>query len=272
MLTRVLKFFKPLYSFGLDHPRVAKIMFSILSVIYWIIDRYYRRQSTQYTTRLDNQPKLLLITIAFNNPALIEKQIELINRFAEPGTVLLIADNSTDISHRQTIKAVCETKDVAYISLPKNPWQQANLSHGITLNWIYYNVVKKVKPFSFGFLDHDIFPVSAIKILEQLKNTPLYGLKQSRQNAEFSAWYLWAGFCFFRFDYMKTKFIDFNPQVLATWHSYLGLDTGGANYKVLYKETPLAEVTFAQSSYLENGSEKIDNWVHISKSSFRTPE
>jgi hypothetical protein len=245
-------------------------MFSFLSLIYLIVDKHYRQQPAQYATELNSQPKLLLITIAFNNPTLIEKQIELINKFAEPSTTLLIADNSSITHKRQIIREICETKNIAYISLPKNPWQQANLSHGITLNWIYYNVVKKVRPFSFGFIDHDILPMSEIKILEKLEDTPLYGLKQIRQNDELSAWYLWAGFCFFRFDYIKTKFIDFNPKVLANWHSYIGLDTGGANYDNLYKNTRPTEVSFAELSYLKNGFEKIDNWFHISKASFRT--
>jgi hypothetical protein len=44
MLTRVLKFFKPLYNFGIKYPLTAKITFSAFSVINSITNKYYRQQ------------------------------------------------------------------------------------------------------------------------------------------------------------------------------------------------------------------------------------
>ena len=33
-----------------------------------------------------------------------------------------------------------------------------NRSHALAMNWIFYNLVVEIKPYYFGYLDHDCFP------------------------------------------------------------------------------------------------------------------
>ena len=52
-------------------------------------------------------------------------------------------------------------------------------------------------------------------------------------------WFLWAGFCFFRFDAVKDKSLDFGQD----W--FVGLDTGGGNWNALYHDADLARFEMA---------------------------
>ena len=60
-------------------------------------------------------------------------------------------------------------------------------------------------------------------------------------------------------------------MVLANWHEHIGLDTGGANYRLLQGKI-LEERTSAKHVQLSTGSDLIDNCIHLSKASFRNPE
>ncbi len=213
----------------------------------------------------------LLISISFNNPILVEKQIHECKKYAPQNTQLIIADNSRDKKARRQIAALCAREQIIYIPLPKNHRQQPNLSHSSALNWVYYNFVCTVEPLNFGFIDHDIFPVEHITIADTLGQTPIYGLRQDRQSVDKKAWYLWAGFCFFRFAFVKTLPLNFSCIVLSDWQSFLGLDTGGGNFSVLYKNIPPTSVTFAtQTLKTATRHEKIDGWWHLQKASFQT--
>src|SRR5690606_21815744 len=61
-----------------------------------------------------------------------------------------------------------------------------------------------------------------------LATSPFYG--DIRRSGE--RWFLWAGFCFFRFDVVGEKPLDFGLD----W--FLGIDTGRGNWQVLYRDVP----------------------------------
>jgi hypothetical protein len=219
---------------------------------------------------LNNLPKdnLWIVCVAFNNSILIKKQIESFRKNAGSEITLIIADNSSDKNKRDIIKIMCEQEKICYIDLPKNPRTQVNLNHSLSLNWIYYNIIKEEQPFAFGFIDHDIFPLSKIDIKEKLNTYDAYGLKQERNRDNIQAWYLWAGFCFYRTAYLNSFKPNFSSVVISNWKNGIGLDTGGGNFERIYKNSNI-KVLFAKKQIDSNGSEIIDNWMHIAKASFK---
>ncbi|MBT3666309.1 MAG: hypothetical protein HN548_02430 [Opitutae bacterium] len=186
------------------------------------------------------------------------------SRFAK-NTTLIVVDNSTDIDSRDEIRVICISNNIHYVSLPKNPEWHPNRSHALAMNWVYYNLTKKLSPKFFGFLDHDCFPFAEFDLNRKLNKKVIYGEKRiSEKNPKI--WSLWAGFCFFNYSSMGNKKINFTHSI------ELGLDTGGSNWNGLYKSIKFEDqCSFSQVcmnnelrlNFKQDFNSVIDNFVHI---------
>ncbi|MEP7031901.1 MAG: hypothetical protein ABI830_13280, partial [Pseudolabrys sp.] len=147
------------------------------------------------------------------------------------------ADNSLDDAAATAIAAIAARAGVAYARMPENPWQDikhASRAHGMGLNWVWRNILRPGQREAFGFLDADLFPTAPDDPFAMLERQPVYG---SLREAE-GRWFLWAGFCLFRFDAVKDLPLDFGQD----WFN--GLDTGGGNWNPLYRKLDRGALTF----------------------------
>lgn len=236
----------------------------------------FKQRKLRHTTHFNcsaekiTTPKQIdIISVAFNNEVFIEYQIKLIQKYILDNHVtFIVADNSSSKQKRQKINELCQKYQVGYISIPHNliaKYPGGSYTHGTTLNWLYYNVVKIRQPYIFGFLDHDLFPIAPISILEKLNNKDFYG----RVREQKTGWWLWAGLCFFKYDQVKHLALDFIPHM----EQGVYLDTGGANYPILYKHYHLHELNLpiAQNIPISEGDEyhadyiqtMDDCWLHM---------
>ena len=185
------------------------------------------------------------ITIAFNTPWAIDA-LTRAWELRPPGMVLVVVDNSTKSEARQAIARICRMRDVPYLGLPMRTEKHWSRSHGTAITWAYDNVIKRLKPELFGFIDHDCFPIVPFDIPSRLEGKTVYGRKASgTENFIYKAkpgdrqWNLWAGFCFYRFSVLAGCKLNFEPRL------NLGLDTGGANWALLYSKLDDADVVDA---------------------------
>lgn len=175
----------------------------------------------------------VLVTVAFKDAQVIAWQLRLLRRYV-PHDVHLIADNTQDDAQAEAIRAVALREGASYIRLPENVAKESR-SHGLALNWIWHNILRPGAPSAFGFLDHDLFPLAPDDPFAVLKRQDFYGWVRTAP----PRWFLWAGFCFFRFDAVKDKSLDFGQD----W--FVGLDTGGGNWNALYHGADLARFEMA---------------------------
>ena len=201
-------------------------------------------------SKLSNRD-LCLFTIAFNKPFLIENQIRLIKKnIKDRDFVHIVADNSSNKDIRGEIRSICQREGVPYISLPFNLMQSiysnGSYAHGLAMTWIYHNLANRLKPQYFGFLDHDIFPISSYSFAEQMANNAFYGRVVNRTSiytpppTKSDLWYLWAGFCCFRRSFLDDKSVMFAPCMIDGIY----LDTGGSLYKSIFKHYKISELPF----------------------------
>ncbi|HSY16904.1 MAG TPA: hypothetical protein VK815_01155 [Candidatus Acidoferrales bacterium] len=168
--------------------------------------------------------KKLMVTVAFSDPQAIGWQARLIRHYV-PHALYLIADNSPDEASASAISALATQHGFPYLRLPANPWHKGSRSHGIALNWLCHNLIRPGEPEMFGFLDHDLFPTAPDDPFNALASQDFYGLVRQAG----ALWFLWAGFCFYRFAGVRDKKLDFGQD----WFN--GLDTGGGNWRTLYR-------------------------------------
>jgi hypothetical protein len=178
----------------------------------------------------------VLVAVAFDDPGFVERQIALVRRNV-PGCLHLIADNSADEAAAARIEAAASSAGCAYVKLRPGPWRKpedGGRSHALAMNWVWRNLLRPARPAAFGFIDHDIFPMRPTDPFAQLGQHAVVGQLRNRSGRE--RWYLWAGFCFFRFDAVQRTKLNFSLDWAA------GLDSGGANWFSLYRRLAPADV------------------------------
>lgn len=230
-----------------------------------ILEYFYNKidsQSRLFFERYQfDKNKVQVISITFQNPTVTQWQIKQIKTHCAD-IELLIFDNSRDDSLANQIKLICEDEKVFYFRLPVNNVKHANRSHGMAMNWIYRQFITLKQPDYFGFIDHDLIPLSTFAIRPKLMNKPFYGILYAGGR---ETWQTWAGYTFFDRKFMENKEINF------MYHFEIGLDTGGFNYESIYKPTLLIPEHYAPNESVtfnlpegECAVQMIDDvWFHI---------
>jgi hypothetical protein len=226
-----------------DWRHLRPVTQAVKSLRYRAIDRGYRRKPARAgdTAALAEsiRGRRVLVTIAFDDPALIRWQIRLVRHFV-PGVRHLVVDNSAADDAANEIQRIAGAEN--YLRAPQNPWSgdAASRSHGIVLNWAWDNLIRPGEPEAFGFLDHDIFPTAPDNPFAPFATQDIYGVVRTVGRR----WFLWAGFCLFRFAAVKNEPLDFGQDWFA------GLDTGGGNWSVLYRHIDVATLAQPQTSFI----------------------
>jgi hypothetical protein len=182
----------------------------------------------------------VLVTIAFEDPEAIDMQAQLVDRFIA-NVIYVIADMSMDDDAAAQTATVAAHHNVPYVHLPTNPLRrnQASRIHGLALDWVWHNIIRPGEPDRFGFIDHDMFPTGPDDPFFMLDRQPIYGWIREVG----PRWFLPAGFSIFRFDAVKELPLDFSQD----WFN--GLDTGGANWKVLFRTLDRSKLAFAPTHF-----------------------
>lgn len=211
----------------------------------------------------------IVFTIAFNTPWVIDL---LTASWAEnvSDAILVVADNSSDRSAREAHARICRERGIAYVELPKNWEWNPTRSHGVALNWVYYNLVERLQPEIFGFVDHDCFPTERISIRALLGNRQFCGLVLGTTRVP-EIWYLWPGFCFYHFMLTRGRDVDFKHAI--EW----GGDTGVMNWGAIYSRLDKSLVRSAPSEMVPapdgapvSEMQIIDGlFNHVGKASYR---
>lgn len=230
---------KPLSAYSLeDWVRLRPIIQRLKTQHYDRIQRAYDgvppRVGDLAILRSAVRGRRLLMTIAYEDPQVIDWQVRLVGHNIA-NVVHVIADNSHDDAKAAEIEHHAGRAGALYLRLPDNPWRrsQPSRSHGAAMTWLWANLVRPGEPAMFGFLDHDLWPTAPTDPFSGLASRPFDGNVRDNEGK----WFLWAGFCFYRFDAVRHLPLDFRQA----W--FIGLDTGGGNWAMLYRDadrTPMA--------------------------------
>jgi glycosyltransferase involved in cell wall biosynthesis len=173
-----------------------------------------------------SMPKVGIIIITYNQPDLLHRQLDCLQRFCKDEYKVIVVDNSTDVEARTAIKY--HARKETYIR-SKASGTNGSESHAFAANLSF---AKYKDDFDYLFwLDHDCFPVAPFSVAEILKDKLAAGLLQAKHKT-----YFWPG-CFM-VDASKKMEIDFSVS--------LGLDTGGGTYKLLEGNSEESFVFFSE--------------------------
>jgi hypothetical protein len=198
--------------------------------------------------------------VSFNSALVVRYQAKLLRKYLHDAYAHTIFDNSPPGPRRQAIRDLCIGEGISYVELPRTPFAgNPSKHHGAALNWICRRYIAARRVRYFGFLDHDIFPYRATSIVERLNGAAMFGRIEWRDER----WYLWPGFCFYSRAGVRPNRLDFLPAP--------GLDTGGGNWRGLYRSIDRArvrEVDATLEELREGGDKQTDmvermgDWIH----------
>lgn len=223
--------------------------------------------------KVDDPESVDVITIAFNNAKVIALHNQYTAKYLTGHITHIVVDNSTDKRQSQAIREVCEASKVPYVRLHRNRMDifSGSYSHAAALNWSYRHIIMPRQPYGFGFIDHDIFPITPIDIARKLSIQPLYGAQRKRNGM----WYLSAIMFFLRYELTDQKQVSFMPMTIDGTY----LDTGGSNWSSIYSgldEQNLHFVSERMESFREGENRHQDQvelfdddrWVHTINGSY----
>jgi len=225
---------------------------------------YLRRQAdgmAPFLRQLEGRASApLACVIAFERPWVTAWQIRMARRYFED-TTLVVLDNSRNPARRAEVLQVCSDAGVPCLALPPNGTRHVNRSHGMALSWTWHNVIRPLQPEVFAFLDHDLLPLKRVSLRERIGDRPLFGLLRDREHG----WHLWAGYSVFRYDAVRGLVLNF------LYDFSRDLDTGGRNWRPLYRHYNRAQLRFARRwiGPLSLGGETRqmevidDRWLHL---------
>jgi len=251
------------YDFA-DWRRLRPLSHAFKSTRYRLVKlRYLRRAAAGGDPRAlarSMTGKRVLTTIAFDDAEVIGWQVRLVRHYV-PSAMHIVADNSREEAAAAQIAEICRALDISYLRLPPNPWEEPSRSHGIALNWVWHNLIRAGQPEAFGFLDHDLFPTAPDDPFAALSTQDCFGLVRRVG----PRWFLWAGYCMFRFDRVRDTLLDFGQD----W--FYGLDTGGANWRGLYQRLCGANLKEAHTTFepykpgvnmADGALQWVGSWLH----------
>lgn len=222
-------------------------------------ERYFDIPAPEFAKNGDTD----IYIFSFNSAMFVEYQIKTLRQFYKDPFNLIIVDNNCWLHHDNSndVKQLCDNYGVHYLKAPENYFQRSesfdpSMKLGTTMNWIYQQCIRKRNIKYFGFLDHDCFLIKPFALSDILDNQGMYG--RINKSTETNGWNLHVTVNFFKYDFVRHLELDFR----ASW-KYL-LDTGGANYPILYKDYDPADYDIEQRCirYAEQDVNRKDSVQH----------
>ncbi|WP_051229290.1 hypothetical protein [Paludibacterium yongneupense] len=210
--------------------------------------------------------KNIAAVVAFEQPWALDWLLTMSRKHLTDCTVLAF-DNSR-APKRAEIAEVCRRHGAHYLALPSNRTRHVNRSHGMAMTWIYRNIIQAIEPENFAYFDHDMIPMEPLSLNQRLGEQDCFGLLNESE----WGWQLWAGYCMFRFDRVGHLPLNF------LYDFSFGLDTGGRNWKYIYRQLDRTVQRFADSinrplrPTTQDAPRTVqvvdDSWVHIGSISY----
>lgn len=181
--------------------------------------------------------KILIFT--FNRPELLEKQVKCLNNNLKCDYEIIVVHDSRNNKYVEEFTEICSRLQLQFHHHSSLEGNTPSGYHSESIQWAYDNIVKP----SFiddivVLLDHDMFLIKELDMVEYLGDYDIVGCEQSRGNIK----YIWPGLCIFKSKSIFPISFDFHPC------NFFGqtLDTGGGTFQILRTE----EIKFKDTGVL----------------------
>lgn len=174
-----------------------------------------------------------IFTFAFNRPDILELQVDCLKKFLLNDFVINVIHDTRNGHLVQEFTDVCDKLrnkydglEIIYCQHNSLEGLQSSEYHSEVLQWTYDTIVKSINDAIILFLDHDIFLIEELNLIEEMLEYDIVGLLQERAHIK----YVWPGLVAFKresFSNINWKCGEIEGQKV---------DSGGGTYTILRDE------------------------------------
>jgi len=170
--------------------------------------------------------KVKVILSTFNRSDLLPIQIKSIQKHLKNDYEIIVIHDSRNNEFVSEFKEICDEHHLKLYHHDSVVGKTPSLYHGETIQWAYDNIVKQSCTYDLTLiLDHDMFLIDDINLVEYIGDNDISGCHQTRGPVE----YIWSGLVMFKYQSIKDIKFDFLPGVCDGEL----LDTGGGTHSIL---------------------------------------
>jgi glycosyltransferase involved in cell wall biosynthesis len=200
--------------------------------------------------------KVKVILSAFNRPDLLPIQIGSIRKYLKNKNEIIVVHDSRNDEYVDDFAEVCDTLGVSFYHHDSISGKSPSQYHGESIQWAYDTIVKYecIDDITL-ILDHDMFLIEELDLIEYLGDYDIAGCHQHRGSVE----YVWPGLVMFKYQSIKDIEFDFLPGM------YGGqvLDTGGGTCYILQTEGIKYKPTGCEYPDSYDGIDLLDEEVNL---------
>jgi len=173
--------------------------------------------------------KVKVILSTFNRPDLLPIQVKTIQKYLKNDYEIIVIHDSRDNNFVEDFEEICESLNLDFYHHDSEYGKSPSQYHGESIQWAYDTIVKyECENDLTLILDHDMFLIDELDLLEYFGDNDIAGCHQNRGSVE----YVWPGLVMFKYQSIKDIEFDFLPGS----HGGQLLDTGGGTCYILQTE------------------------------------
>lgn len=183
--------------------------------------------------------KLRVLIFTFNRPELLERQVKCLHKHLKGEYEISVIHDSRNDEFVEEFGKNCSALNLPFYHHNSVVGKTPSQYHSESIQWSYENLIKpKFQEDVIMLLDHDMFLIKEVDIVEYLGEYDIAGCEQSRGNIK----YIWPGLCLFKAKSILPINFNFHPC------NFFGqdLDTGGGTFQILRTE----EIKFKDTGVL----------------------
>lgn len=190
-----------------------------------------------------------IFTYAFNNPKYLEYQIRAFKKFMVDPFEFYCIDNSKDPNISQELRQICINNNIKYEPNKSPNHITDGISHYSALQWSYNTLMANQNNICV-LIDHDMFPIKPISILEILDGASIAGAPQSRGHVN----YLHPSLIILKLNEMTNEnTLSFNCSIIEGQKT----DTGG-EFHNYFKNNPNVKVKLLPAFLINDSNNNMN--------------
>jgi hypothetical protein len=164
-----------------------------------------------------------IFIFAFNRPDILEQQVTCLRTFLKNDFNINVVHDTRNRLFCDEFKEICSKLKVNYVLHESSEGLNPSQYHSDVLQWTYDQLVKPITDTIVLFLDHDMFLIEELNLIEEMNDYDIIGLLQQRGHVR----YIWPGLVAFKTD-------SFNEINWGCGHvEGERVDTGGGTFTIL---------------------------------------
>lgn len=170
--------------------------------------------------------KVKIFLFTFNRSDILENQVKSIQKYLKNDHEIAVIHDSRDYEYFDEFSEISERLNIRLYHRNSEHGRSPSQYHADTIDWAYSEIVKgQCKEDIVVFLDHDMFLIDDLDIVDLMQDYDVIGCLQTRKHIK----YVWPGLFIFKENSIGDIEFNFDPQIVDG----NALDTGGGTYKIL---------------------------------------